>query len=346
MSSDPLDRSASWCRHRDDTARTDPSIRCATVHSPARATLPAGTDDFGIDALISDSYRTSGRSAIGQAESVDVEQVAAELYGLPPEKFIAARTAAARADKAKAKQISALRKPSVGAWLVNTLARNDPELLEQLLALGPALADAQRSGQGVALRELGNQRRQLVGAVTATAFRVAGRAPTAAARAEVESTLDAALADPATADAVRSGRLVRPLSYAGFGEVDLDGAVAATPTVTSAPRARPPSAPDRSSVIAAAESRAQDAAGALDDAVRACQHARSEQDAAESAAHDAARQVTTAEEALRNARQASTVAEAQTRRARHRSEAAAKAVAAAQQRAETARAVLDKLRRG
>ncbi len=46
-------------------------------------------------------------------------------------------------------------------------------------------------------------------------------------RDEVAATLEAGLSDPASADAVRSGRLVRALSYAGFGGVDLDGAVAA-----------------------------------------------------------------------------------------------------------------------
>jgi len=86
---------------------------------------------------------------------VTVEEVADALYALPPEDFTAARTAAARADKPNAKQINALRRPTVGAWLVNVLARREHQLLDQLLALGPALAEAQQAGQGDALRELG-----------------------------------------------------------------------------------------------------------------------------------------------------------------------------------------------
>ncbi|MCU1589418.1 MAG: uncharacterized protein JWP11_674, partial [Frankiales bacterium] len=124
---------------------------------------------------------------------MSVEDVTDELYALPPEDFTAARTAAARRDKPDAKAIGALRKPTVGAWLVNTLARSEPDLLDQLLALGPALADAQRTGQGDVLRELGAQRRRLIGAVTDKAFEAAGRTPTAASRSEVEATLEAAL---------------------------------------------------------------------------------------------------------------------------------------------------------
>jgi hypothetical protein len=302
------------------------------------------------------------RLGIGQAGAVSVEEVAEELYALPPEEFTAARAAAAKADKAAAKDINALRKPTVGAWLVNTLARSEPVLLDELLALGPALGDAQRSGQGDALRELGERRRQLIGAVTDKAFGVAGRAATPALRSEVGSTLEAALADPATADAVRSGRLTRTLSYAGFGGVDLDGAVAVGPAraasrqrpgQTQSPQAgkatkRAPAAPkpDRSKDIAAAEARAQDAAGELDDAVRAGQQAQQDQDHAERAEQQAAADVTSAEAAMRAARDARTEAERAARKARHRTEQAAKAVQDAQTKAEKARHSLDKLRRG
>ncbi|MCY7366514.1 MAG: hypothetical protein LH469_14570, partial [Frankiaceae bacterium] len=94
---------------------------------------------------------------------------AADLYRLPPEDFTAARDAAAKAAKAGgdadvAKALRALRRPSVPAWLVNGLVAQEPELLEQLLDLGPALAHAQAAGEGDALRELGAQRRALVGA--------------------------------------------------------------------------------------------------------------------------------------------------------------------------------------
>jgi hypothetical protein len=298
------------------------------------------------------------RFAGWQAGAVGIEDVADELYALPPEDFTAARSAAAKADKAAANEVNALRKPTVGAWLVNTLARHEPDLLDQLLAFGPALAKAQSSGKGDALRELGDQRRQLVSAVTDKAFEAADRVPTAALRSEVESTLEAALADPATADAVRTGRLTRALSYAGFGGVDLEGAVAVDPARATGHKTAPDSPPkaaaktteklakpDRTKDIAAAEVRAQDTAGELDDAVRACQQAQQDQDTAEAAEQQAVADVHTAEEALRAAREARTSAEQAARKARHRTEQAAEKVKGAQTKAEKSRAALDRLRR-
>jgi hypothetical protein len=281
------------------------------------------------------------RRRIGHAGGVSPEDVADHLYGLPPEEFTAARTAAAQADKwadkAAAKAIRALRKPTVSAWLVNTLVRAEPELLDQLLALGPALAEAQSGGEGDALRTLGEQRRQLVSAVTQRAFEAAGRAPTAATTAEVAATLEAALADPAAAGAVRSGRLTSALSYAGFGTVDLAGAVAA-PTGSGTTRSG-------TTDVEEAERQALDAAGALDDAVRAAAAvaAQAEQQQAElAAATEGQRQ---AEQALRDARERRSAAEDAARAARHRADAARHEVERAQAAAEKARARLDRLRR-
>jgi hypothetical protein len=175
---------------------------------------------------------------------------AADLYQLPPEDFTAARDAAAKqakadGDRSAAAELKALRRPSVAAWLVNRLAQTESELLDSLLALGPELAEAQAAGSGDLLRELGAQRRSLVDAVTDRAVRLAERDVAPAVRVEVSDTLEAALADPASAQAVRSGRLVRGLSYAGFGGVDLDGAVACPRGALRATRAEGRTAPSR-----------------------------------------------------------------------------------------------------
>ena len=89
---------------------------------------------------------------------------AASLYALPPEDFIAARdeasdAARAAGDPAAAPALKALRRPSVAAWLVNRLTVGQPGLLDQLLGLGPALAEAQAGGDATALRTLGARRR-------------------------------------------------------------------------------------------------------------------------------------------------------------------------------------------
>ncbi|MEV0730809.1 hypothetical protein [Polymorphospora sp. NPDC050346] len=156
----------------------------------------------------------------------DIEQ---RLYTVPPDRFVAARddaVAAARAagDRDAARRIARLRRPTLAAWLVNLLAINRPELVADLVELSAALRTAQRELRGERLRELSNQRRAAVNALVAAARDLARAAEPAVAAGklplpEVEATLNAALSDADVAEQVRSGRLLRPVSYAGFGEV-------------------------------------------------------------------------------------------------------------------------------
>jgi len=152
----------------------------------------------------------------------------AELYTAPPDGFVAARDELVAEAKAagqtdRAKQLGKLRKPTVAAWVVNLLAIRRPELVDQLVELSAALRSAQRQLKGDALRELTKQRREAVGALVKEAVGLAtkadprnrGKLPVA----EVEATLTAAVSDAEVAEQVRSGRLVRAASYAGFGEV-------------------------------------------------------------------------------------------------------------------------------
>ena len=151
------------------------------------------------------------------------------LYEAPPDGFVAGRAAAiadARraGDKEAAKRYADLRKPTVAAWLVNLLALRRPELIDDLVELSTALREAQRGLQGDQLRELSNQRRQVVSALVAAARQLACGQDSALSAAklplgEVEATLTAALAEPEIAAQVRSGRLIRAATYAGFGEV-------------------------------------------------------------------------------------------------------------------------------
>jgi hypothetical protein len=152
----------------------------------------------------------------------------AELYTAPPDGFIAARDELVAGAKAagqsdRAKQLGKLRKPTVAAWVVNLLAIRRPELVDQLVELSAALRSAQRELKGDALRELTKQRREAVGALVKEAVKLAtkedprnrGKLPVG----EVEATLTAAVSDAEVAQQLRSGRLVRAASYAGFGEV-------------------------------------------------------------------------------------------------------------------------------
>ena len=155
------------------------------------------------------------------------------LYEEPPDGFVAARTAAINeakqsGDREAAKRLAALKKPTVAAWVVNLLALRRPDLIEQLVDLSTALRDAQRGLDGDQLRELNAQRRQVVSALVGAARKLAMEALATDAGAEsgqklplgeVEATLTAALAEPAVAAQIRTGRLIRAATYAGFGEV-------------------------------------------------------------------------------------------------------------------------------
>ncbi len=171
-------------------------------------------------------------------------EVADELYGLPMSEFTAARdrdaTAARQAgDRELASELKKLRRPSVAAWLINQLVRQRRAEVEALVRLGSALRDAQAELASADLRRLSQQAQQMVTALGREARGVgaaAGQRVGDGVVREVEETLHAALADPAAGDTVQSGRLISPLSYAGFGSVDVAGAASAVPA-SRAPRA-------------------------------------------------------------------------------------------------------------
>jgi hypothetical protein len=156
----------------------------------------------------------------------EVSEAAAVLYRLPPEDFTSARTQRVKAlrdsgDTETAKQVAALRKPTVGAWLVNLLVADEPALGEQVTALADQLHTAQEQLSGEDLRALGRQRQALVSGLVARArglAKDAGRAVTGSVLdTEVESSLRAALADPDVAREVLSGRLTHATEFTGFG---------------------------------------------------------------------------------------------------------------------------------
>ena len=160
-------------------------------------------------------------------------EVADGLYALALAEFTPARDARAKElkgeDRELSAQVKALRKPSLAAWVVNLLVRRETGQVEQVLAVGEALREAQQSMSGEELRALTRQRRQLTAAVTTRARALAsehGVKVTPAVADQVEATLTAAMIDPGCARAVRSGQLVAALAATGVGDVDLAGAVA------------------------------------------------------------------------------------------------------------------------
>ena len=168
---------------------------------------------------------------------VDAEEVADELYALPPEQFTTARNARAKeakaaGDKETAARIAALRKPTVLAWLVNLLVRELPDEIGGFLDLGDALRDATATLSGPELRQLSGQRHRLIQALVRQArdlARQAGYRTTEDVARGLEETLAAALTDPAVAGQLRAGRLTSGLTAIGFPPRSAGGVRAPTP---------------------------------------------------------------------------------------------------------------------
>lgn len=173
------------------------------------------------------------------------DRVADELYMLPPAAFTAARDQAAdRAkqdgDRALAKRLRALRRPTAAAWAVNLLAHRHAGLVREAAELGSALREAQQQLDGDALRTLTDRRRRLL-------HRAAEQARQDAADAglplgpdmvtAVEQSLTAALADPESAERLAAGRLVHPLDPPAWPAAQLTAvpAVPATPVIPAVP---------------------------------------------------------------------------------------------------------------
>ncbi|GGX73668.1 hypothetical protein [Streptomyces hiroshimensis] len=156
---------------------------------------------------------------------MDLDEVADELYGLPPKEFTAARdqrAAQARqaGERTLAHEIRALRRPTAAAWAGNLLARHRPEEARALTALGDGLRRAHRELDGERLRELTRRQRSLVATLALQARQLAaerGQPISEAAQQEVEATLQAVLADPEAAREWTAGRLTKPFTApAGF----------------------------------------------------------------------------------------------------------------------------------
>ena len=147
----------------------------------------------------------------------------AELYGADPDAFTERRKALALAareagDRAAATAIAALRKPTRSAWVVNQLARADPDAPGRLAALAADLRAAERAKDGPRLRELSADRGALIDALTDRALAASGVLDRPASlREEVTATLTAAMADPGTAAAFAAGSLTRAAQWSGFG---------------------------------------------------------------------------------------------------------------------------------
>lgn len=147
---------------------------------------------------------------------MDADDVAEDLYRLPPVQFTAARDAqvveAKRAgDAAAARRIAAFHKPTLAAWVSNLLARQKEEA-GQLLELAEALREAHRTLDPEQFRTLSRQQHAVIAGLARQAgglARQAGQPVSPSVLHEVEQILRAVLADPEVAEQWATGRLTK-----------------------------------------------------------------------------------------------------------------------------------------
>ncbi len=165
-----------------------------------------------------------------------------ELYEVKPEEFTALRTelvaaAEKRGDASGAKRISAARKPTTAAWVVNRLAHANEDVKQSLTDLGERLRAAHFAMDGDTIRQLSSEQRSLVDELARAAFEGADLTnPSAALREDVIGTLQAAVADPDVT--VRLGRLTKAERWSGFGDFG-DTTTVSTATRSSKAKAEP-----------------------------------------------------------------------------------------------------------
>ncbi|HEY2174867.1 MAG TPA: hypothetical protein VGH85_13750 [Mycobacteriales bacterium] len=283
---------------------------------------------------------------------MDVDAVADELYGMPPGEFTAARdrrVAEARedGDRDTAKAITALRRPSTSAWLVNLLVRDDRDEARSFVELGRSLRQAQQQLAGEEMRALSQQRRKLVTGLTGRARRLggaAGQQVSGEVSRQVEETLSAVLADDDAAELFVAGRLTTALRHTGMGP-----ATAERPTTRREPAARTepkagkdtakPTARERTAAEKAARAAREDARSAADAATERRQVADDLQATVET---NLAR-VAELTEQLAEARAQTPRIQTELKQARRSADSAGRAADAAERRAADAQARLDAL---
>jgi hypothetical protein len=179
---------------------------------------------------------------------MDEHTVVDELYAGSRDDFLPIRTervkqARAAGERELAVRIAALRKPTVGAWLVNQVVRRHPARMAALAELAERMRAAHQHGDGDQLRAAGRDRQALLRDLTGLAREIARGAglklglPVAD---QVTTTFQTALVDPAAREAVLTGTLAVTIEQ----DADLIGSLpdidAPPPMWSARPKPLPP----------------------------------------------------------------------------------------------------------
>lgn len=151
------------------------------------------------------------------------------LYALPLDEFTPARDELARrlgneGDRERAKEVKRLRKPSLAAWALNQVRRDDPRGVEELLAAGEQLRGSTERLLSGETREAFEraiaEERRLVQELAHHGERqllAAGHSVTAGAQNKLVATLRAVARDSGARELLSAGRLVRDHEISDLG---------------------------------------------------------------------------------------------------------------------------------
>jgi hypothetical protein len=243
-----------------------------------------------------------------------------ELYQAKPEEFTVLRTrfsqaAKQRGDAEGAKRISAARKPTTAAWVVNRLALSDDAARQRLSDLGERLRAAHAAMDGDRIRELSREQRSLIEDLAGQAFTGADVPdPSATMRDDVTSTLQAAIADPEVT--ARLGRLTKAEQWSGFG--DFGAATAVRKPTKPKPTGDDAEQETARAAVESAERDKAEADGALSEREAEMAGARFRRDEARRDLDEAEHVAATAEDAYQRAKRASRDAADRVKKARAR----------------------------
>jgi hypothetical protein len=274
-------------------------------------------------------------------ETTTPDAEAERLYGLEPEEFVAARDAAAKALRGEGRReeaaaVAKLRKPSVAAWVVNRLARDEAGLVAALLDAGAKLREVQLAGGSSSdLRTAIEAEARALDALMRPAGRIARGSGSGrdAALERARDTLHAAALDPGLADEVRRGVVVREGQAIGF---PLGAALPERPTRAPAKASQGKAAPKADAEPARV--RDEVAAKRLERAAAAAATAAAKLDRAEQGLERASAELADARAELARARRALKAAETRAAGAERGAAAAERARDAAREKADEAAA--------
>ena len=157
------------------------------------------------------------------AQGLELDEALDELYGLELGDFVAHRSALAKELRASGRAeaaalMSAQRKPTVPAWIVNQLARRNRREVDLLLDAGHRAREEQRkavAGKQANLDAALEQERDALRTLLAAAREIAPDA-SAGTLERVSRTLRAAAVTEEGRELIARGRLERELDPPGF----------------------------------------------------------------------------------------------------------------------------------